>query len=113
MNVAPPPASSVAEAAEVFKMLADGPRLQLLLLLANEGELHVSALCEAIGHSQPATSHHLTLLRLAGLVDYRRMGRYNVYFLSSDLVRQLLELIQAQPHVSKRAARRTGVSAGV
>jgi ArsR family transcriptional regulator len=76
---------------EVFKMLADESRLKILLALAQDGELHVSALCELLGQSQPAVSHHLTLLRMAGLVGYRRDGKHNFYRIESGLVCALLE----------------------
>jgi ArsR family transcriptional regulator len=76
---------------EVFKLLADKSRLKILLALAREGELHVSALCELLQQSQPAVSHHLTLLRMAGLVGYRRDGKHNYYRVDSALVRDLLE----------------------
>jgi ArsR family transcriptional regulator len=76
---------------EVFKLLADKSRLKILLALAREGEMHVSALCELLEQSQPAVSHHLTLLRMAGLVGYRRDGKHNYYRVDSALVRDLLE----------------------
>ncbi|MBX7105231.1 MAG: metalloregulator ArsR/SmtB family transcription factor [Gemmataceae bacterium] len=62
-----------------FKLLADVNRLKILIMLAREGETHVSALCEMLGQSQPAVSHHLTLLRTAGLVGFRRDGKFNYY----------------------------------
>jgi len=76
---------------QVFKLLADESRLKILLALAAEGELHVSALCELLGQSQPAVSHHLTLLRMTGLVGYRRDGKHNFYRIESGIVRDLLE----------------------
>jgi ArsR family transcriptional regulator len=77
--------------AQVFKLLADESRLKILLALAEESEMHVSALCELLGQSQPAVSHHLTLLRMTGLVGYRRDGKHNFYRIESGLVRDLLE----------------------
>ena len=77
--------------ADVFNMLADRSRLKILLALAQDGELHVSALCEILGQSQPAVSHHLTLLRLRNLVAYRRDGKHNYYRIDSALVSDLLE----------------------
>jgi ArsR family transcriptional regulator len=77
--------------AQVFKLLADESRLKILLALAQDGELHVSALCELLRQSQPAVSHHLTLLRMARLVGYRRDGKHNYYRVESGLVRDLLE----------------------
>jgi ArsR family transcriptional regulator len=76
---------------EVFKMLADESRLKILLALSQDGELHVSALCELLGQSQPAVSHHLTLLRMTGLVGYRRDGKHNYYRIECGLVCDLLE----------------------
>ena len=76
---------------QVFKMLADESRLKILLALSRDGELHVSALCELLGDQQPAVSHHLTLLRMTGLVGYRRSGKHNFYRLESGLIRDLLE----------------------
>jgi DNA-binding transcriptional ArsR family regulator len=81
--------------AEVFKLLADKSRLKILLALAQDGELHVTALCELLDQSQPAVSHHLTLLRMAGLVGYRRDGKHNFYRVESGLVCDLLEQLFA------------------
>jgi ArsR family transcriptional regulator len=76
---------------DVFKLLADESRLKIVLALAQDGELHVSALCGLLDQSQPAVSHHLTLMRLVGLVSYRRDGKHNFYRLASGHVRDLLE----------------------
>lgn len=76
---------------QIFKLLADESRLKILLALAEDGELHVSALCNLLSQTQPAVSHHLTLLRMTGLVGFRRDGKHNYYRLESGLVRDLLE----------------------
>lgn len=68
---------------KVFKLLSDPTRLRILLLLAQEGEMHVTALCDKLGQSQPAVSHHLALLRGPGpgpgLIEARRDGKHNFY----------------------------------
>jgi ArsR family transcriptional regulator len=69
---------------DVFKGLADRSRLQILFLLAQHGEMHVSALGDELGQSQPAVSHHLNQLKKAGLIDYRRAGKFNYYRLAPD-----------------------------
>jgi len=76
---------------DVFGMLADKSRLKILLALAEDGEMNVTALCELLGQSQPAVSHHLTLLRMNELVRYRRDGKHNYYRVNSGLVCSLLE----------------------
>jgi ArsR family transcriptional regulator len=82
---------TIARLAGVFKMLADESRMKILLALAQDGEVHVSALCDMLDQSQPAVSHHLTLLRLIGLVSFRRDGKNNFYRLESGNIRDLLE----------------------
>ena len=64
---------------QVFKLLSDETRLRILLYLTQQGELHVTALCDRLGQSQPAVSHHLALLRVAGLIEARRDGKHNFY----------------------------------
>jgi ArsR family transcriptional regulator len=76
---------------DVFKLLADKSRFKIVLALAQDRELHVSALCDLLGQSQPAVSHHLTLMRMVGLVAYRRDGKHNYYRLAPGHVRDLLE----------------------
>ena len=64
---------------QVFKLLADETRLKILMFLLREQELHVSALCDRLNQSQPAVSHHLALLRVAGVIELRRDGKHNFY----------------------------------
>lgn len=75
---------------DVFKSLADKWRLRILMLLAREGEMHVKAIGEILGQSQPAVSHHLTQLKNAGLATYRRDGKFNFYAIDSTLVDEIL-----------------------
>ena len=85
-------ADSTLEAlTEVFQMLGDKSRLKILMTLARDGEMHVSALCQLLGQSQPAVSHHLTLLRMNKLVHYRRDGKHNFYCIETCRVCNLLE----------------------
>jgi ArsR family transcriptional regulator len=69
---------------QVFKLLSDETRLRVLLYLAREGEQHVTALCDKLGQSQPAVSHHLALLRVAGLIEARRDGKHNYYSIRQE-----------------------------
>ena len=80
---------------QVFKLLADESRLRILLTLAREGEMHVSALCAMLNQSQPAVSHHLTLLRMAGLVGFRRDGKFNFYRMDAGQLGDMLERLFA------------------
>jgi ArsR family transcriptional regulator len=86
---------TVASLVQYFKLLADDSRLRILLTLAREGETHVSALCQMLGQSQPAVSHHLTLLRMSGLVGFRRDGKFNFYRMDASLLGDMLERLFA------------------
>lgn len=86
---------SLNRAAQVFQMLGDESRLQILILLKERGEVCVSDLTEALGQSQPATSHHLSLLRMSGLVRFRRNGKSNLYRIDSEHARDLIGVVKA------------------
>lgn len=76
---------------QVFKLLSDETRLKVLMYLLQEGELHVSALCERLHQSQPAVSHHLALLREAGLIEPRRDGKHNFYSVRKSRFHRLIQ----------------------
>lgn len=76
---------------QVFKLLSDETRLRVLLYLVREGELHVTALCDKLGQSQPAVSHHLALLRVAGLIEARRDGKHNYYSVRKTHFHRLMQ----------------------
>lgn len=88
---------------DVFKMLADEHRLKIVLALAHDRELNVTALCRLVRQSQPAVSHHLTLMRMIGLVGFRRDGKHNYYYLASCYVRDLLEQFFADAGTGQKA----------
>lgn len=80
----------VKDLVQVFKLLSDETRLRILLYLAQEEEMHVTALCNMLGQSQPAVSHHLALLRVAGLIEPRREGKHNYYSIRAEHFRGLM-----------------------
>ena len=78
------------ELVSIFKLLADETRLRVLMNLMRERELHVSALCDRLDQSQPAVSHHLALLRTAGLIKARRDGKHNFYSVRREHFHQVM-----------------------
>ena len=94
---------SVRELAQVFKLLSDETRLRILFYLAQNNELHVTELCNRLGQSQPAVSHHLALLRVSGLIESRREGKHNFYSVRSDFFGEMLaELLSATGEMPKK-----------
>ncbi len=67
--------------AAAFKALGDPVRLRLLSLLATSdaGEVCACDLVEPTGKSQPTVSHHLKVLRDAGLVTATKRG-VNIWY---------------------------------
>ena len=59
------------------KAMADVNRLRIVRRLAH-GEASVAELIANVGLSQPLVSHHLKRLRVAGLVETRRVGRETI-----------------------------------
>ncbi|MHA7652826.1 ArsR/SmtB family transcription factor [Mycobacterium sp. ML4] len=74
---------------EVFRMLADPTRIQVLWALADR-ELSVNELAELVGKPAPSVSQHLAKLRMARLVRTRRAGTTIFYSLENEHVRQLV-----------------------
>jgi DNA-binding transcriptional ArsR family regulator len=74
---------------EVFRMLADVTRVQVLWSLTQR-EMSVNELAEHVGKPAPSVSQHLAKLRMARLVRTRRDGTTIFYSLENDHVRQLV-----------------------
>jgi DNA-binding transcriptional ArsR family regulator len=79
--------------AEVIKAMADPCRLKILQLL-KEGELCVCEIMIALDRPQSTTSHHLSILRNAGLIKERKDGRWSRYRLSEGAVIEMLNLVK-------------------
>jgi ArsR family transcriptional regulator len=84
------PDSVIKDLSDVFRMLSDKSRLKIVLALLQEGKLHVTALKDLVNQTQPAVSHHLTLMRANRVVDYDRSGKHNYYYLASGYLAELL-----------------------
>jgi len=68
--------------------IGDPVRLQILQILPTEPTCqhacNVSTIAERIGLSQPATSHHLRVLRQAGIITNKKMCRDMIYWVQLD-----------------------------
>jgi DNA-binding transcriptional ArsR family regulator len=82
-------ADQVDLAVEVFRMLADATRIQVLWALIDE-ELSVTELADRAGRSPTSVSQHLAKLRMARLVRTRREGTQIFYRLDNDHVARLI-----------------------
>jgi DNA-binding transcriptional ArsR family regulator len=75
-----------AECARRLKALADTERLKIIQLLQG-GPKNVSTLADLLGADIANVSHHLSVLRHAGLVRDEKQGKFVVYSLHPDIFR--------------------------
>ena len=80
--------------ARLLKALADPTRLRILSLLSrHEGEVCVFEIVESFTLEQPTISHHLRILRDAGLVDCRKKGLWAYYYVRRDALNRARDVI--------------------
>ncbi len=76
--------------ARVAKALGDPIRLQLVdVLRKHAGKVCVCELVPLFDLSQPTVSHHLKVLRDAGIVGSERRGLWAYYYVNTDSVKEL------------------------
>jgi len=76
-----------------FKALGDPVRLRLVALIASTAEVCVCDLVPAFALSGPTISHHLKVLRQAGLVDSERRGTWVYYHVLPEALGELKALL--------------------
>ncbi|MEU6553685.1 metalloregulator ArsR/SmtB family transcription factor [Streptomyces sp. NPDC046915] len=92
LSAAPLDEDQAADLAKVFKALGDPVRLRLMSMIASRGAAGEVCVCEltpAFDLSQPTISHHLKLLRQAGLIDCERRGTWVYYWVLPGVLDKL------------------------
>ena len=84
----------------MFKALGDPVRLRLLSMIASTAEICVCDLTDAFELSGPTISHHLRVLREAGLVDCERRATWVYYWVKPEALGQLSALLAVTAPVS-------------
>ena len=92
----PPLAEDVrTEFASRFKALADPARVAIVNRLALAEELCVCVLTDELRLSQPTVSHHLKVLREAGLIEGEKRGTWSYYRLRREAIDELRNALAA------------------
>ena len=87
--------AQTATLAAQLKAVADPTRLRMLDLLVQQREpLCVCDLTEQFSQNQPTISHHLRILREAGLIDTEKRGIW-AYYWATDAGRATLSAVRA------------------
>ncbi|MFF2954061.1 ArsR/SmtB family transcription factor [Kitasatospora sp. NPDC057965] len=95
--------ADIATLVPLLKALADPIRLRLVALIAAEGggEVCVCDLTAAFTVAQSTISHHLKILRTAGVIDGERRGTWVYYRVLPDALQLLAPLLTAVPAPSR------------
>jgi DNA-binding transcriptional ArsR family regulator len=80
---------------DVYSAVADPTRRQLLQLLADGGELSLHELTGHFDMGRTAVSKHLAVLREAGLVTDRKVGRETRYRLDATPLREMQDWVSS------------------
>jgi ArsR family transcriptional regulator, arsenate/arsenite/antimonite-responsive transcriptional repressor len=87
-------AENAVTLARVFKAVGDPVRLRLLSLIASrDGETCVCDLTAPFDVTAPTISHHLKVLREAGLIDCERRGTWVYYWARPESMAQLSRIL--------------------
>ena len=86
-------AVELGEAARLFKALGDTTRLAILRRLREQGEVCACDFMACCDVAQPTVSHHLKVLRQAGLVRGERRGLWIYYRIEPEAFERVRELL--------------------
>ena len=101
------PTRAAGQLAPMFKALGDPIRLRLLSLIASTSEICVCDLTDAFEVTGATISHHLRVLREAGLVDVERRGTWAYYRVRKQALDLLGALLTGEPATIAPARRST------
>jgi len=83
------------QASEMLKAIAHPIRISILYILKDGGKMTVTQIHNNLGIEQPATSHHLGILKEKGVLCSKRDGKNTYYFLRHMVLGQILDCINS------------------
>lgn len=106
-------ANDFAACAEILAAIGDETRQHLILEMLRLGKcsgVRVCEITEKTNLSRPAVSHHLQILKKAGLVKVRREGTKNYYYFDPEMnaLEHLISTLQRAAAVSRALPDRGG-----
>ena len=87
------PRAAAEDLAAIFKALSDPTRVAIVNRLGSAPEVCVCDLTAAFELSQPTISHHLRVLREAGLVESESRGTWAYYRLVPEAIERLRDVL--------------------
>ncbi len=93
-KVAPTEEIDWEKAGYLLKAIAHPVRLQVIMLLSQQQNMTVNELCKETGCEQSLLSHHLTGMRLKGILSSAKEGQFVYYALKERNVVKILDCIR-------------------
>lgn len=76
---------SLTYSTRIFKALSEEPRVRILNLLQNHGEMCISDIEQILDYTQTKTSRHMAYLKNAGIVGYRKSDQWVFYYIQDEV----------------------------
>lgn len=76
---------SLTYSTKIFKALSEEPRVRILNLLQNHGEMCISDIEQILDYTQTKTSRHMAYLKNAGIVGFKKSDQWIFYFIQDEV----------------------------
>jgi len=95
---------SLTYSTKIFKALSEEPRVRILNLLNHHGEMCISDIEQILDYTQTKTSRHMSYLKNAGIVGFRKSDQWIFYYIMDevqDLLGQIWNYIEKDQVLNK------------
>lgn len=76
---------SLTYSTKIFKALSEEPRVRILNLLNHHGEMCISDIEQILDYTQTKTSRHMSYLKNAGIVGFRKSDQWIFYYIMDEV----------------------------
>jgi len=76
---------SLSYSTKIFKALSEEPRVRIINLIQNHGEMCISDIEQIVGFTQTKTSRHMSYLKNAGIAGFKKSDQYIFYFINEEV----------------------------
>lgn len=94
MNISEKEFQHYDQMAEMLKTMGHTLRISIIKLLCENDKLSVTEIFTKLGIEQAVASHHLRLLKSAGIVAAQKKGKHSYYYIANAVINKIYELIK-------------------
>jgi len=93
MNISETQFQLLEQKADILKIMGHALRLSIIGLLAENEKLSVTEIFTELGIEQAVASHHLRLLKSAGIVSLTKSGKHSHYYIKDKKYSSIFSLL--------------------